>query len=84
MSSPAGDVEVKILKFRERSLFAELLEARRRSDRALGRIVTAYMTGTSTRKIEDLVKALGCKSGVSKATGSWIRGELDREVVPVR
>lgn len=85
VSTPAGDVEVKIPKLRKGSFFPELLEPRRRVDRALwGVIMTAYVTGTSTRKVDDLVKALGCESGVSKSTVSRICADIDREVAPVR
>ena len=45
--------------------------------------MTAHVTGTSTRKVDDLVKALGCETGVSKSTVSWIRADIDREVAPV-
>ncbi len=49
-----------------------------------GGIVTSYVTGTSTRKVDDLVKALGCDFGVSKSTVSRICADIDREVAPVR
>jgi len=76
---------VKIPKLRKGSFFPDLLEPRRRVDRALwGVIMTAYVTGTSTRKVDDLVKALGCDSGVSKSTVSRICADIDREVAPVR
>jgi putative transposase len=40
------------------SFFPSLLEPRRRVDKALlGVIMTAYATGTSTRKVDDLVRA---------------------------
>jgi putative transposase len=85
VSTPAGDVEVRIPNLRKGSFFPELLEPRRRVDRALwGVIMTAYVTGTSTRKVDDLVKALGCESGVSKSTVSRICADIDREVAPVR
>jgi putative transposase len=42
-------------------------------------IATAYVTGTSTRKVDDLVRALGVDSGVSKSTVSRICGEIDTE-----
>jgi putative transposase len=78
VSTPAGDVEVKIPKLRKGSFFPDLLEPRRRVDRALwGVIMTAYVTGTSTRKVDDLVKALGCDSGVSKSTVSRICADID-------
>jgi hypothetical protein len=67
VSTPAGDIEVKIPKLRQGSFFPSLLEPRRRVDRALWAVImTAHVTGTSTRKVDDLVKALGCESGVSK------------------
>ena len=77
LSTPGGDVEVGIPKLRTGSFFPELLEPRRRVDRALWAVImTAYITGTSTRKVDDLVKALGCDSGVSKSTVSRICGEI--------
>jgi putative transposase len=64
LSTPAGDVEVGIPKLREGSFFPELLEPRRRIDKALWAVImTAYIRGTSTRKVDDLVKALGCDTG---------------------
>ena len=59
LSTKAGDVELKIPKLREGSFFPALLEPRRRIDRALLAVVMeAYVHGTSTRKVDDLVKAL--------------------------
>ena len=67
------------------SFFPELLEPRRRVDRALWAVImTAYITGTSTRKVDDLVKALGCDSGVSKSTVSRICAEIDADVAVLR
>ena len=40
--------------------------------------------GTSTRKVDDLVKALGVDSGISKSEASRIRAELDGEVAAFR
>jgi transposase-like protein len=62
-----------------------LLEPRRRVDRALWAVtMTAYITGTSTRKVDDLVKALGCDSGVSKSTVSPICAGIDADVAVLR
>jgi putative transposase len=47
-------------------------------------IMTAYVTGTSTRKVDDLVKALGVESGISKSTVSRICEQLDEEVAAFR
>ncbi|MFT3851191.1 MAG: IS256 family transposase [Ilumatobacteraceae bacterium] len=85
VSTPAGDVEVAIPKLRTGSFFPELLEPRRRVDRALWAVImTAYITGTSTRKVDDLVKALGCDSGVSKSTVSRICAGIDADVNVLR
>jgi putative transposase len=40
----------------------------------------AYVHGTSTRKVDDLVKALGVDAGISKSEVSRICAELDQEV----
>ena len=81
VSTPAGDIEVGIPKLRQGSFFPELLEPRRRIDKALWAVImTAYITGTSTRKVDDLVKALGCDSGVSKSTVSRICKAIDADV----
>src|SRR4051794_15378931 len=46
--------------------------------------MTAYITGTSTRKVDDLVKALGCDSGISKSTVSRICTQIDADVTVLR
>jgi len=85
ISTPAGDVEVAIPKLRLGSFFPELLEPRRRIDRALWAVImTAYITGTSTRKVDDLVKALGCDTGISKSSVSRICAQIDADVAVLR
>jgi putative transposase len=85
LSTKAGDVELRIPKLREGSFFPALLEPRRRIDRALLAVVMeAYVHGTSTRKVDDLVKALGVDAGISKSEVSRICGELDGEVAAFR
>ena len=65
--------------------FSPLLEPRRRIDRAaLAVVMQAYVHGTSTRKGDDLVKALGVDSGISKSEVSRICAELDGEVAAFR
>src|SRR5258708_7412426 len=77
LSTKAGDVTLKIPKLREGSFFPSLLEPRRRIDRALWAVVMeAYVHGVSTRKVDDLVQALGIDSGISKSEVSRICGEL--------
>jgi putative transposase len=81
LSTAAGDVELKIPKLRTGSFFPSLLERRRRIDRALFAVVMeAYVHGVSTRKVDDLVQALGVGSGISKSEVSRICGELDGDL----
>ncbi len=81
LSTKAGDVELQIPKLRSGSFFPEILERRRRIDRALFAVVMeAYVHGVSTRKVDDLVRALGVTSGISKSEVSRICTELDGEM----
>src|SRR4029453_19115917 len=85
LSTKAGDVELRIPKLREGSFFPALLEPRRRFDQALLPVVReSSVHGTSTRKVDDLVKALGVDAGISKSEVSRICGELDHEVAAFR
>ena len=78
LSTKAGDVELQIPKLREGSFYPSLLEPRRRIDRALWAVIMeAFVHGVSTRKVDDLVTALGIDAGVSKSQVSRICGELD-------
>jgi transposase-like protein len=81
LSTTAGDLDLAIPKLRAGSFFPCLLERRRRVDQALFAVVMeAYVTGTSVRKVDDLVKALGADSGISKSEVSRICADLDAEV----
>ena len=85
ITTTAGDVELHIPKLREGSFFPSLLERRRRIDRALFAVVMeAWVHGVSTRKVDDLVKALGASSGISKSEVSRICAELDRDLEAFR
>ena len=85
LSTKAGDLELRIPKLRNGSFFPALLEPRRRIDRALWAIVMeAYVHGVSTRKVDDLVAALGIDAGISKSEVSRICGELDAVVAKFR
>src|SRR3546814_1056625 len=44
----------------------------------------AYVHGVSTRKVDDLVKALGADTGISKSEVSRICGNLDEDVAAFR
>jgi putative transposase len=85
LSTKAGDVELKIPKLRKGSFFPSILERRRRIDRALFAVVMeAYVHGGSTRKVDDLVGALGAASGISKSEVSRICAGLDAEMAAFR
>ena len=81
ITTTAGDVDLSITKLRQGSFFPSLLERRRRIDQALFAVIMeAYVTGTSVRKVDNLVKALGADIGISKSEVSRICAELDEEV----
>jgi putative transposase len=85
ITTTAGDLELRIPKLRTGSFFPSLLERRRRVDQSLFAVIMeAYLHGTSTRKVDDLVKALGADSGISKSEVSRICAELDVEVAAFR
>lgn len=81
VSTTAGDLTVRIPKTRTGSFFPTLLAPRRRIDVALHAVIMeAYVHGVSTRKVDDLVAALGVHTGVSKSEVSRICADLDAEV----
>ncbi|GAB3611657.1 IS256-like element IS1553 family transposase [Humibacter ginsengiterrae] len=85
LETTAGQLELKIPKLRQGSFFPSLLERRRRVDQALFAVVMeAYLHGVSTRKVDDLVKALGADTGISKSEVSRICADLDEEVAAFR
>ena len=85
VSTATGDITVKIPKTRTGSFFPSLLAPRRRVDRALHAVICeAYVHGVSTRKVDDLVTALGIESGISKSEVSRICAALDQEVAAWR
>jgi len=79
-----GTIELAIPKVRPGTYFPSLLQPRRRAEHALFAVVQeAYVHGVSTRKVDDLVKALGV-DGISKSEVSQICGELDAVVAAFR
>src|SRR6476646_1379651 len=85
LTTTAGDLELRIPKLRAGSFFPSLVERRRRVDQSLFAVIMeAYLHGTSTRKVDDLVKALGADTGISKSEVSRICAELDVEVAAFR
>src|SRR5215469_6498789 len=75
-----GAIELKVPRVRDGSFFPSLLEPRRRAERALVAVVQeAYLQGVSTRRVDDLVQALGMQ-GISKSQVSRLCADLDKEV----
>jgi transposase-like protein len=75
-----GTVELKVPRVRDGGYFPSLLEPRRKAERALAAVVQeAYVHRVSTRKADELVKALGM-GGISKSRVSELCGEFDEEV----
>ncbi len=79
-----GTIDLAIPKVRTGTYFPSLLQPRRRAEQALLTVVQeAYVHGVSTRKVDDLVKALGL-DGISKSEVSRICAELDPMVEAFR
>src|SRR5438034_1443809 len=75
-----GSIELQVPRVRDGSFFPSLLEPRRRAEQALVAVVQeAYVQGISTRKVDDLVQALGM-TGISKSQVSRLCAALDGEV----
>src|SRR4030095_9055856 len=72
-----GTIELAIPKVRPGTYFPSLLQPGRRAEHALLVVVQeSDVHGVSTRKVDELMKALGL-DGVSKSEVSRICGELD-------
>jgi putative transposase len=84
LDTRVGSLSLPIPKLREGSYFPSFLEPRRRSEEALLAVIAeAYVKGVSTRKVEDLVVALGL-DGISKSEVSRICARLDAQVEAFR
>ena len=80
-----GTVELSIPKLRQGSYFPDwLLVPRRRAEQALVAVICqAYVEGVSTRRLDDLVKAMGIE-GISRSQVSRMAVELDTKVAEFR
>src|SRR5512143_2891344 len=75
-----GTLELRIPKLRQGSYFPSFLEPRHLSERALTAVIQeAWGGGMSTRKVDELVQALGM-TGISKSQVSELCGALDERV----
>lgn len=79
-----GTIDLAIPRVRDGNYFPSLLDPRRRAERALLAVVQeAYVLGVSTRRVDDLVQALGI-DGISRSEVSRICAALDAEVETFR
>mgnify|MGYP006274142011 CR=1 FL=1 len=75
-----GSLDLKIPKLRQGSYFPGFLEPRKTAERALVAVIQeAWIQGVSTRKVDDLVQAMGM-SGISKSQVSALCQDIDGRV----
>ncbi|WP_037278329.1 IS256 family transposase [Rubellimicrobium mesophilum] len=75
-----GPLNLRIPKLRTGSYFPPFLEARKTTEKALVSVIQeAWVAGVSTRKVDDLVQAMGL-SGISKSQVSKLCKEIDERV----
>jgi putative transposase len=75
-----GALQLRIPKLRQGSYFPPFLEPRKTSEKALVAVIQeAWIGGMSTRRVEDLVQAMGL-SGISKSTVSKLCQDIDERV----
>jgi putative transposase len=77
-----GPLSLKIPKLRSGSYFPPFLEARKTAERALVAVIQeAWVAGVSTRRVDDLVQAMGL-SGISKSQVSKLCNWRPRRAAP--
>jgi putative transposase len=75
-----GTLNLKIPKLRTGSYFPGFLEPRRTVEKALVAVIQeAWIAGVSTRRVDDLVQAMGM-SGISKSSVSKLCKDIDERV----
>jgi len=75
-----GSLQLRIPKLRQGSYFPPFLEARKTSEKALVAVIQeAWIGGVSTRRVDDLVQAMGL-SGISKSQVSKLCKDIDERV----
>src|SRR5689334_11495391 len=75
-----GTLQLRIPKLRQGAYFPPFLEPRKVSEKALVAVIQeAWIGGVSTRRVDDLVQAMGL-SGISKSTVSKLCKDIDERV----
>jgi putative transposase len=76
-----GTLNLKIPKLRTGAYFPGFLEPRRTVEKALVAVIQeAWIAGVSTRRVDDLVQAMGL-SGISKSSVSKLCKDIDERVM---
>ena len=80
LNTRLGRLDLRIPKLRSGTYFPSFLEPRRLSEKALAAVIQeAWIGGVSTRKVDDLVQALGME-GISKSQVSELCKGIDERV----
>jgi transposase-like protein len=80
LDTRVGSLQLRIPKLRQGSYFPPFLEPRKTSERALVAVIQeAWIGGISTRRVDDLVQAMGL-SGISKSQVSKLCKDIDERV----
>jgi transposase-like protein len=75
-----GSLQLRIPKLRQGSYFPPFMEPRKTSEKALTAVIQeAWISGVSTRRVDDLVQAMGL-SGISKSQVSKLCKDIDERV----
>lgn len=75
-----GTLNLRVPKLRQGTYFPGFLEPRRTSEKALVAVIQeAWIGGVSTRRVDELVQAMGL-SGISKSTVSKLCKDIDERV----
>jgi transposase-like protein len=75
-----GTLDLRVPKLRQGTYFPAFLEPRRLTEQALTAVIQeAWIGGISTRKVDDLVQALGM-TGISKSQVSALCRDIDERV----
>ena len=75
-----GSLQLRIPKLRQGAYFPPFLEPRKTSEKALVAVIQeAWIGGVSTRRVDDLVQAMGL-AGISKSTVSKLCKDIDERV----
>src|SRR5512134_2499556 len=75
-----GQLQLRIPKLRQGSYLPPFLEPRKMSEKALVAVIQeAWIAGVSTRRVDELVQAMGL-SGISKSTVSKLCKDIDERV----